>query len=188
MRTPTRDKIIQVAQSHFYQQGFHAVGVDQIVAEAGVTKSTFYNHFESKDDLIHDVLTWHDAWWRDHLREMLKRHGGDTPKGQLLAIPDALGETISQPGYNGCIFVNVAVQFPLPHDPVHAAAADHKARMEDIYRELAGYAGAERPEVLAKELALLTEGAYVTTQVSGMRETMDIVRTLVNEAVARHVG
>jgi len=187
MRPSTRDRIVEVAHDLFYEQGVLAIGVDQIVARAGVTKSTFYNHFDSKDDLVLDVLRWHDAWWRDHFREKLKRHGGVTPRGQLLAIPDALAETIAAPGYNGCIFINVAVQFPLPHDPAHCLAAEHKERMVAIYRELAGYAGAADPESLAKELALLTEGAYVTIQVSGTQDTIDVLRRMVGSTVSQHL-
>ena len=188
MPPSTRDRIVRVAHDLFYEQGFHAVGIDRIAAGAGVTKTTLYNHFESKADLVEEVLRWHDAWWRDHFRQMLIRHGGDTPRGQLLAIPDALAETIADPGYNGCIFINVAVQFPLRHDPAHALAAEHKDRMEAIYRELAGYAGASDAGLLAKELSLLTEGAYVTIQVSGGDETIEVLRTMVATTIARHLG
>jgi len=188
MATQTRERIIRHAHDLFYQQGFHAVGLDRILDEVGVTKTTFYNHFPSKDDLILEVLRWHDRWWRETFRELLRRHGGDTPRGQLLAIPAALEETFERGDYNGCMFVNVAVNFPVPHDPPHIAAAAHKAAMEDTLRELAGYAGAEDPPAMAQELAMVTEGAYVTRQISGRSDTSEIARRLVELIVERQLS
>lgn len=187
MRPSSRDRIMKIAHDLFYEHGFHTVGIDQIVSEAGVTKTTFYNHFESKEELMLDVLRWHDKWWRDQFRALLRHHAGDAPRDQLLAIPDAIEQTISAPGFNGCIFVNVAVQFPLPHDPAHALAAEHKAKMEDLYRELAGYAGASDPVALAAELAMMTEGAYVTRQVTHDPRTADIFRRLVERTIEQHL-
>ncbi|MEZ6244270.1 MAG: TetR/AcrR family transcriptional regulator [Phycisphaerales bacterium] len=187
MRVSSREKIIQTAHDLFYRDGFLAVGLDQILDEVGVTKTTFYNHFESKEGLVLETLRWHDQWWKDKFREMLRRHGGDTPRGQLEAIPEAIEETLTTPGFNGCIFVNVAVQFPLPHDPAHVAAARHKVEMETILRELAGYAGADDAAALASELALIIEGAYVTRQVSGRPDTGEIARRLVRSAVDRRL-
>src|SRR5262245_58630112 len=137
MARSTRDQILSTAHDLFYRIGFHAVRLDAILAEVGVTKTTFYNHFDSKEDLVTAVLNWHDRWWQETFREMLKRHGGDTPRGQLLALPDVLDEMFADDTFNGCFFVNVAVQFPQPHDPAHAAAADHKQAMEAIIREIA---------------------------------------------------
>lgn len=186
--TPTRERIIRTAHDLFYNEGFIAVGLDRILAEVGVTKTTFYNHFPSKEDLVVEVLRWHDSWWRDAFRQMLRRHGGDTPRGQLLAVPDALAELFTGDAFNGCIFVNVAVQFPAPHDPAHRLAAEHKEAMEDLLRELAGYAGAADAKALAEEIGLVMEGAYVTRQVSGRAETAETARRLVDEIVKRHLG
>lgn len=188
MPPTTREKLIRTAHDLFYIEGFHTVGLDRIINEVGVTKTTFYNHFPSKDDLIVEVLRWHDRWWQETFRRLVRKHGGDTPRGQLLAVADVLGELYAGRDYNGCIFVNVAVQFPLPHDPAHELAAAHKASMEDILRELAGYAGAADAEALAQELALVLEGAYVTLQVSRNAEIIAVARRLVHSVVGRHLG
>ncbi len=188
MATDTRHNLIRTAHDLFYCEGFHAVGLDRILADVGVTKTTFYNHFASKDDLVLEVLRWHDRWWQETFRQILRRHGGDTPRGQLLAVPDALAELFDSSQYNGCIFINVAVQFPQPHDPAHLLAADHKRAMEDLLREIAGYAGADDPALFSKELSLLMEGAYVTQQVCRRPEIDEIFDRMVKELVARHIA
>jgi AcrR family transcriptional regulator len=183
----TRDRLIRTANDLFYQKGFHTVGIDEILSRVGVTKTTFYNHFRSKDDLVIEVLRWHDRWWRDTFRDLLRRHGGDTPRGQLAALWDAFDEIFAGEDYNGCFFINVAVQFPLAHDPAHQAACRHKEAMESLIRELAGYAGASDPAGLAAELSLLMEGAYVTRQVTGSERTTEVARRITRGILARHV-
>ncbi len=150
----------------FYRDGFHAVGIDQIIASVGVTKTTFYNHFESKEQLILEVLNYHDRWWRETFLRMLRKHGGASPRAQLEAVFDVIDELLSIDEFNGCIFVNVAVEFPLPHDPIHLAAAEHKREMEMILRDLAVQARAKDPALLARQLSMLMEGCYVTAQVT----------------------
>ena len=187
MAESAHNRIIRTAHDLFYRVGFHAVGLDAILAEVGVTKTTFYKHFESKDDLVREVLDWHDRWWQETFRDMLRRLGGDSPRDQLAAVPDALEELFQRPDYNGCFFVNVAVQFPLPHDPAHQAAATHKQAMENLIRELAGYAGIADAAAFAQEMSVLMEGAYVTRQVTRNPETTAIVRRLVAMLVERHL-
>jgi len=153
----------------------------------GVTKTTFYNHFDSKEDLVHETLRFHDRWWQDTFREMLKRHGGDTPRGQLLAIFAALDEFLARDDFNGCYFVNAAVQFPSAHDPAHQAAAAHKRAMEGIIQELAGYAGASEPAAMARELSLLMEGSYVTRQVTGDTTIGQVAAQIARRVIEAHL-
>jgi AcrR family transcriptional regulator len=47
-----RDKVFAAAADLFYRKGIHAVGVDEIVKEAGVAKISLYRSFASKDDLV----------------------------------------------------------------------------------------------------------------------------------------
>jgi len=132
-------------------------------------------------------LRWHDRWWQDTFKEMLRKHGGDSPRNQLLAVPDALDDLFANDDFNGCFFVNVAVQFPLPHDPAHQAAAAHKVAMGKIIRELAGYAGADDPAAFAQDMSLLMEGAYVTRQVTRDPQTAGIARRMINMLIEKHL-
>jgi len=185
MAKDTRERLVRAAHDLFYAEGFHTVGLDRILAEVGVTKTTFYNHFESKDDLVQATLELHDRWWRDTFMRMLRERGGDRPRDQLLAAFDVIEEILSGEDYNGCFFINVAVQFPNPHDPAHAAARRHKQTMEDIIRELAGYAGADDAAAFAKQFCLLMEGAYVTAQMAGDAEAARTAREMAGMLVER---
>jgi len=187
MAKSTRDRIIRVAEDLFYRDGFHAVGVDRIVAEVGVTKTTFYNHFESKEDLILQVLRKHDLWWRNTFQKMLERRGGPTPLGQLRAIFDVIAEMMTEDTFNGCIFVNVSVEFPLPHDPVHEAAIEHRQAMELLIRDLALRGGVNEPVAFAEQLALLMNGAFLALQITHDDTPLNAARRLAEMLMDKNV-
>jgi AcrR family transcriptional regulator len=178
MATSTRERLIEIGSDLFYRHGFYAVGLDSIIDQAGVTKTTFYNHFESKEALILEILEHHDQWWRDEFTAKLRKYGGDDPADQLRAVFDVLNDLLNSETFNGCIFVNVSAEFPLPHDPVHKAAAEHKRLMEMILRDTALRAGASDPIALAEQLSVIMEGAYVTRQVTRNERTTEIARKL----------
>jgi AcrR family transcriptional regulator len=176
--TPTRQRLIEAAGRRFYRDGFRMVGLDQILADVGISKTAFYKHFESKDDLALAVLTDHDREMQEILRQMVRERGGPTARGQLLALMDVVEHIVECDDFQGCIFVNVAMEFPLPHEPAHIAAANSKRAIEEIVYGLAIEAGASDPRALAKELCLVMEGAYVTRQVTGDKQTVKMARRI----------
>ncbi len=187
MASTTRERLVEAAARRFYRDGFRNVGIDQILGDVGISKTAFYKHFESKDDLMLAALEVKNRWLNDCFAVLVRRHGGESPIDQLRALFDVVDQIISSEEYQGCIFVNAAMEFPLPHEPAHIAAAQHKAEIEHIVCELAKQAGAADPQALAQELCLVMEGAYVTRQVTGKRETLAIARRVADRIIAAHV-
>ncbi len=183
----TRERLIDAALHRFYRDGFRNVSLDQILTDVGISKTAFYKHFESKDDLILAVLEMRNRWLQDIFRQRARQQGGDSPAGQLRALFDVIDEIIGTELFQGCIFVNVVMEYPLPHEPAHIAAANHKQGIEDIVCDLAAGAGAVDARKMAQELCLIMEGAYVTRQVTGSRQSFDIARRLAEVVIAAHV-
>lgn len=183
---PTRQRLIEAAGRRFYRDGFRMVGLDQILADVGISKTAFYKHFESKEDLVLAALAGHDREMQATFRQMIRERGGPTALGQLSVVMDVVEHFINSVDFQGCIFVNVAMEFPLPHEPAHVAAANSKREVEEIVYELATEAGAKDPRALAKELCLIMEGAYVTRHVTGDSQTVAIARRLAELAIAAH--
>jgi AcrR family transcriptional regulator len=182
----TRQKLLVAALDLFHQQGFHAVGIDQVVARAGVTKTTFYNHFESKDEFAVEAIRLRDQWDSEAFRRDLDELAppGD-PRGTLLAAFDVLDRWFRHPDYEGCIFLNACHEFPSPHDPIRQAASEHYLRVEELLNELAGQAGAAEPGRLATELTMLIEAAFAMRQVS-QRPDAALVARGIARAVLEH--
>jgi Bacterial regulatory proteins, tetR family len=73
-----RQRILETADRLFYQEGVRAVGIDRIIAEAGVAKMSLYKHFPSKDDLILAVLKHREEGVLEFFRSAMERHGKKT--------------------------------------------------------------------------------------------------------------
>lgn len=160
----TRGRLLDAAALLFYENGFHAIGIDQIIDEVGVTKTTFYNHFESKDELIVAVLDDRDHRDMEVLEvEMLRR--APSPRGRIVALFDILDEWFRDADFRGCLFTNAAAQFPNPNDPIHVAAARHAQNVHHALATLAREAGAADPEGLARQLDMLITAAISARQV-----------------------
>src|SRR5262245_36887869 len=113
---------MEAAFTRFYRDGFRNVGIDQILADVGISKTAFYKHFESKEDLIVAALENHHEKTEANFRQTIREKGGDSPLGQLRSLFDAIGEFVDSPDFLGCVFVNASIEFPLPHEPAHLAA------------------------------------------------------------------
>ncbi len=187
MPSSRREQLVETAVNLFYRHGYHATGIDKILAEAHVSKPTLYKHFRSKDELIIAALRRWDEQSRNWLmREMERR--GRTPQEQLLALYDTLEDWFGTPGFQGCMFVNAAAEFAEQNNPIHVVAAEHKRLFGAYIQELAARTGAANPGELAKQLLLLMEGAIVTTHVSGKgdaaRRAKRIAQGLMEQALS----
>lgn len=178
MKTPTRQRLIEAAVRRFYRDGFRSVGIDQVLADVGISKTAFYKHFESKEDLMLAALEMQNCWLQDTFRSMIRERGGPTAIAQLRAVLDVVEHIIESDDFQGCIFVNAAMEFPLPHEPAHVAASQNKRAIEEIIHALAEEAGADDPRALAQEMCLIMEGAYITRHVTGNRDTVNIARRI----------
>ena len=101
--TPARDRLLAAANELFYAEGIHTVGVDRIIEHAGVSRASFYNNFDSKEQLIHTYLMGRHEGTVSRLNDAIAEH--DDPRQRILAIFDAQAALFRQPDFNGCAFV-----------------------------------------------------------------------------------
>jgi AcrR family transcriptional regulator len=180
----TRQRLIDAGVQRFYRDGFRNVGIDQILGDVGISKTAFYKHFESKEDLMLAALEDYNGRVQGMFRGLMREFGGASAIGQLNALMDVVERIVETEGFQGCIFVNAAIEFPLAHEPAHIAAAQSKQAIEDLVCEFALAAGAAEPRTLARELCLIMEGAYVTRHVTGNKQTVDVARRLARLVIA----
>jgi AcrR family transcriptional regulator len=178
-----RGRLVATAVELFYRHGFNAVGIDWVIEEAGVTKTTLYKHFESKSDLMVAAVEMRDAWELEAWRKAARDLGGDEARAQLLALFDVLDVWFNDADFGGCMFLNVASEFPNPNDPVHRAAARHKIANWTMVRDLAARAGAADPESFADLYMIAFEGALVLRQVYGRNDAARSARPIVEQLV-----
>ena len=163
----TRERILFAALDHFSAFGFHAVGLDRILDAVGVTKTTFYKHFDSRDDLILEALALRTQWETETIEARVRAKAGYDPRAMLLALFDVLDEWFNDPAYRDCIFMSACAEYPSRKHPVHRAATATMAAEEAELRELARAAGVPDPDAFAKEWKLLLAGAVARRLTSG---------------------
>lgn len=170
------DKIRETARDLFYREGIRAVGVDEIVARAGVTKPSLYRTFKSKDDLAAAIMREAAGGFWDYFEAAVAQHPGD-PRAQILAFLEGLAERARRDDYRGCPLTNAVVEYPERGHPARTEAQNHKADLRARLRVMAAEMGAAEPDGLGDALLLLIEGAYITTQLFDQeRPTPEAVR------------
>ncbi|MDQ8755753.1 TetR/AcrR family transcriptional regulator [Sphingosinicella sp. LHD-64] len=159
-------RIFETAQQLFYQRGIRAVGVDEIVCTAGVTKPSLYRSFASKDDLVAACLESYAEEGKDALMVRIARAGGQ-PLDELRAIIGHYADEMSEPGFRGCPMSNTAVEFPEEDNPGRAIAESCKAELRELIVGITRRLDIDDPEGLGDGLLLLIEGAYSAHQIFG---------------------
>jgi AcrR family transcriptional regulator len=182
-----RERIVGTAYDLFCLHGIQAVGIDRIVAEAGVAKTTLYHHFRSKNDLVLAVIELRrDLWTRGWLVPAIERRGGSAEE-RLLAAFDALDEWFRQDDYDGCLFANSLLEARNPASPVVAAASEGLAEVREYLSTLAAEAGAADPQRLARQLQIMMLGAIVAA-VEGNRAAAAEARPVAALLLERALG
>lgn len=175
--TPGARQVLDAASRLFYEHGIHAVGVDGIAEESGVTKRTLYNNFASKDTLVTAYLQHrHSSWW-PRLQERID----DAVAPRALALFDVYAEDALHVT-RGCAFLNAAAELPTDH-PAFAVIRHHKASIEELLARLVREDSPEEPtpDQLGRHLFLLLEGAFAHQGVRGrelITEAREIARSL----------
>jgi AcrR family transcriptional regulator len=177
----SRRRLIESAATLFYERGIQRTSMDDVVAEAGLTKPTLYRHFRSKDELVATVVEFRSANWARAIEVRIAK--ASTPNRRLMAVFDFLEEFIASRNFRGCALVNVSIEVLNPSDPgrkiVCRNKRDNRARLEHLARD----AGLPRPRALASALSILFEGAivraYVEADATAGREARRAAKQLI---------
>ena len=159
-------RVFDTARDLFYKRGIRAVGVDEIVCQAGVTKPSLYRSFASKDVLVAACLEQYaEETWAEI--DGVVARAGDDPRAKLRAFVGHYADAMLQPDFRGCPMSNTAVEFPEPGHPgrpiLENCKIEFRSRLVDLTRRL----DVREPEALADGLLLLIEGAYSTHHIFG---------------------
>lgn len=183
--TPAKDALLEAACQLFYTQGIRGTSVDSILDRAGVARQSLYQHFESKDGLVAAFLNVRDERWCGWMNSFVAA-ASDDPLERLYAIYDFLDDWFSQSDFSGCAFINTAAEYSNPEHPFHVLSARHKARVLGDIERLCKNAGLSDHKALAKQLALLMEGAIVTEQVTPGSHGAAIAKSIARALIESH--
>ena len=185
--TDARERLLDAAYQLFSTRGVQAVGIDTIIQRSGVARQTMYRNFDSKQDLVLAFLQRREELWtRRWLQDTVQRAAAD-PGARLLAIFDTFDRWFHEPGFEGCSFINVMLEYPDPEHPVHRACAAHLAEIRRYVAELADLAGVRDPDSFARDWHVLMKGSIVAAaegDVNAARRARHLGELLLAEAAA----
>jgi AcrR family transcriptional regulator len=157
---PPRERILDVAGPLFYKNGYRAIGIDRVIAEADVAKATFYKHFPSKDDLI---VAWID---RAETRSAAALPPEDGP-APLTAYAEAMIDLATNVWCLGCTYQSSAAEFGDSLHPAHVAAVGVKTRVIEALERRAANQGLTDPRAKAEQVFLVIEGVWASVRMFG---------------------
>ncbi|MFD4401930.1 TetR/AcrR family transcriptional regulator [Nocardia sp. NPDC058499] len=165
--TPAAQRILDTAAELFYTRGIHAVGVDTIAAESGVTKRTLYDRFGSKDGLLVTYLEQRDRRWRTLIEARLTDR--TDPVERVLTPFHVLPEWLPD-NTRGCSFINAYAELPEPDHPGRQVIVAEKTWLYELFDQLLAEAGAADHETVAVQLLSLHEGAIISYSITERRD------------------
>jgi len=168
-QSEARQRIINTALDVFYRQGYLATGINQVIAEAGVSKNTFYYYFPSKDDLCVAYLQERHKIWMGWLLDALNAH--PAPYEKLTGLFDFLDKWLRECDFRGCAFLNIATEVPDINHRIRKEVIQHKDELRKLFHQLLSdlkksektYAGIDVP-LLSDFLYVLFEGTISSCQ------------------------
>ncbi len=187
MSISKRDELVHKALKIFYRDGFHATGMDTLVKETGISKTSMYKHFRTKEDLILATLRLRDELFRNYFIRRVEELASD-PKEQLHVMFDVLKEWFEQKDFRGCMFVKASGEYPDHDTAILNTTAEHKKMLLKFVTDLAAKAGAQDPELLARQLMILKEGAAVLAHINGPDGIADDARIAGNDLINSQCG
>jgi AcrR family transcriptional regulator len=156
-----RERLVSTAYDLFSQYGVRAVGIDRVIDEAGVAKSTLYRHFPSKNDLIVAALVRRQELWTRGWLQSEVEHLGGSPGAQLLYIFDVLDGWFRRRDFEGCMFLATLLESHDRSSPAGEEAVRQLAYIRSYVADLARQAGVEDPEAFALGWQILMSGSIL---------------------------
>jgi AcrR family transcriptional regulator len=176
---PARERLVKAASRLFYYEGVRAIGVERLIAEAGVTKTTFYRHFASKDDLVVAYLRTKDTYYREVAEPLAAEH---PPAEAIDQIFEAIAEHARERGFRGSPLMNAAAEYPDASHPVRQVVASHRNWLRTLFGDLLARLGHPDPESAAGALLMLYDGAmaagYLDDTTAAHKTLLDAVRLI----------
>lgn len=180
-------RVFEAARDLFYHRGIRAVGVDEIVCKAGVTKPSLYRAFASKDDLIAACLEETGREGRIALQNVLMEAGAD-PRDKLRAMVRHYARKAASPDFRGCAMSNTAVEIPEPGHPGRTVLENCKADMRAVIVGITRELPIERPEELADGLILVIEGGMAAHHIFGSQGPCAAMVATSDALIDSHLG
>lgn len=180
---PRKQHLIDTAFRLFNEFGYHATGIDRILAASGVSKATLYKHFRSKEQLILAVLEQRQGQWLERLTAAMDAAGAKRGAAVLILF-DELDEWFHSEDFYGCNFIHASAEYAQEDADIQAFAAAHKEKVFQLILDHLPGKGKKARAELAAQLALLADGAIVQAHTRGNKHAAKLAKKIAEQLLA----
>lgn len=161
-----KQEIINWAYDRFYDGGFHATGIDAIMAGSGISKRSLYKYFSSKEDLIEAVLDQYGEVIAGTLfAPVLSQNYG--AQDQIIALFDARKTMMEDNPIRGCLGIKASQEYVGGHEGIFTRGKGSAVHVENIFVSICERGRFADPKKLGKQITILFQGAVLLAQVYG---------------------
>jgi len=175
-----RTRVMDTVTRLFYEQGFQATGINQIIEESEVAKASLYEHFPSKEAILQAYLEDATAQWRTEFEEFCK--GKAAGEKRILALFDLRKLLAVKRGFKGCTFIRVVYEMPNLDKAALEVVLHHKEYIRKMLKENIVLLPASRTpreiEELVEMFVSLYEGCGVQSSLERSARPIDSARKI----------
>jgi AcrR family transcriptional regulator len=185
-RSEPRNRLLRTATEVFYAKGIHAVGIEEIVEKAQITRSTLYRHFPGKEDLVVAYLEAASQYEREAVSSLLTED--QSSQDAVRAVARAVVGQITNPVFRGCAFLNATAEYPDPEHPVRTAIREHRTWFYELVRTQFRGVSAESAQESAELFVMLRDGAMAAGCLSDVDQVSQVFLAGVERVIASASG
>jgi TetR/AcrR family transcriptional regulator, transcriptional repressor for nem operon len=169
----TRERIVEAARDLFWEKGYTATGLAELLQRAGANSGSFYHFFESKDAVLRTVLDTYEDLLDPHvIRPAFDRH--EQPIERIFALLHSYRERlVSTNCQYGCPIGRLALELDAENAPAHERIARNFTAWRKAVEACVREAGIAQPEDVAAFVLTVMEGAVMQSRAFGSIEPFD---------------
>lgn len=172
-----KERIIETASDLFYNNGYNQTGINQVIEEAQVSKSSMYQHFRSKEDIAVAYLLRRHNMWMNKLEDYVKLQ--NTPKAKVIGCFDYLMHWLLDVNFRGCGWQNISVDLPEDHQKIKDQAVYHKNELRHWVHDLLkqdNHYTEDEAMALGDEIMVLIDGAIILSQIQKDKWPIEVAK------------
>ena len=180
---PVRDRLIATASRLFYEQGYNATGINQILKESGVAKASMYDHFRSKEEICIAYLQQMDEQFVHNISTFIAQRPQGA--GRVMAIFDFLEEFYNAENFRGCWCLNTIAEIPQDDERIKGEIRNQKETLRQMIHEVVGEnLENDHNTNLGDQLYLIYEGALVESYLHASQWPVDLVKQMAAKLIS----
>jgi len=170
-----KERVLETAERLFYEQGYLATGINQIIKEAKTAKASFYHHFPSKEDLCVTYLKHRAEIAHERQKSYITQ--GNSPSERVANLFGNIEYNAKKNNFRGCPFLNIAAEITDRDSPMWEVITGHKSRLKGLIKDALG--DKDNKDMLTEQIYLIYEGTNIAVKNFANLEPIENAKNLV---------